>query len=102
MNNKNAINEINKHMDIYKWVEENILDNPNILNYKDKKVVYTDEVLGISTIKDVKYNEVYFYKVPKDENVVFLNKEDKVLCVNSKNNSKNNSKYKVYIKFACV
>lgn len=84
-------------MDIYKWTEENIINNNDIIG--DGSVVYVDKIIGMSTIKDIKCDEVYFYKIPKNEK--FIGEDDKnTLCISDPNDTQN--KYKVYIKFQCV
>ena len=83
-------------MDIYKWAEENII-NEDLIG--DGSVVYVDKIIGMSTIKDIKYDEVYIYKIPKDKK--FIGEDDKnTLCISDPNDTQN--KYKVYIKFQCV
>lgn len=84
-------------MDIYKWAEENIINNEDFIG--DGSVVYVDKIIGMSTIKDIKYDEVYIYKIPKDKK--FIGEDDKnTLCISDPNDTQN--KYKVYIKFQCV
>lgn len=86
-------------MDIYKWTEENIINNKNIIG--DGSVVYVDKIIGMSTIKDIKYDEVYIYKMPKDEKFIGNGEDDKnTLCISDPKDTQN--KYKVYIKFQCV
>ena len=96
---ESIINKLIDEMNIYKWTEKNIINNSNIIG--DGSVVYVDKIIGISTIKDIKYSEVYFYKIPKDEKFIGDGESDKgILCISDPNNLKN--KYKVYIKFQCV
>ena len=84
-------------MDIYKWTEENIINNKDITG--DDSVVYVDKIIGRTTIKDIKYDEVYFYKIPKNEKFIENGEDDKnTLCISDPDNSN----YKVYIKFQCV
>lgn len=86
-------------MDIYKWAEENIINNKNIIG--DGSVVYVDKIIGMSTIKDIKYDEVYIYKIPKNEKFIENGEDDKnTLCISDPKDTQN--KYKVYIKFQCV
>lgn len=94
---ESIINKLINQMDIYKWTEENIINNNEIIG--DGSVVYVDEIIGISMIKDVKYSEVYIYKIPKNEK--FIGEDDKnTLCISDPNDTQ--TQYKVYIKFQCV
>lgn len=86
-------------IDIYKWAEENIINNKKIIG--DGSVVYVDKIIGMSTIKDIKYDEIYIYKIPKNEKFIENGEDDKnTLCISDPKDTQN--KYKVYIKFQCV